>query len=75
MSYKSLYPNLDAELARLGLSKKSLADVIKKRPHTLYDKLNGKTALTLDEARSIKAYVEKKAGQPISFLRLFSITD
>ena len=69
------YPNLEAELARNGINKNELAKVLKMSQDTLYGRLNGKTKLTLDEARVIKSYVEKRAGQPISFLRLFSITD
>ena len=69
------YPNLEAELARTGLSKRALAKQIGISKDTLYNKLNGKSKLTLDEARVIKACVEKQAGQPISFSRLFSITD
>lgn len=69
------YPNLEAELVRIGLTKKELAESLKINPNTLYNKLNGKSKLTLDEARLIKLLVEKRAGQPISFLRLFSITE
>ena len=69
------YPNLEAELARAGINKNELARVLNISQDTLYGRLNGKTKLTLDEARTIKAYVEKRAGQPISFLRLFSIRD
>lgn len=71
----STYPNLEAELARTGINKNELAKVLKMSQDTLYGRLNGKTKLTLEEARIIKAYVEKRAGQPISFLRLFSISD
>ena len=69
------YPNLEAELARTGLSKTELAKQLGLSKDTLYNKLNGKSKLTIDEARVIKACVEKQAGQPISFLRLFSISD
>lgn len=69
------YPNLEAELARLGLKKQDLAKALGVNKDTVYSRLNGKTDLTLKEARIIKAYVEKEAGQPVSFLRLFSITE
>jgi DNA-binding XRE family transcriptional regulator len=75
--YKSdiLYPNLEAELARAGIDKKELAKVIGKSKNTLYSRLNGKTELTLSEARIIKAYVERKTGRIFQFTRLFNINE
>lgn len=70
-----LYPNLEAELARAGIDKKELAKVIGKSKNTLYSRLNGKTELTLSEARIIKAYVERKTGRIFQFTRLFNINE
>ena len=49
-----MYPNLNAELARLGWSRKVLADKLKIRYATILDKLNGKYPLTYDECVRIK---------------------
>lgn len=49
-----MYPNLEAELARKGWSKKKLSEILGKRYYTVIDKLNGKYPLTLMEARAIK---------------------
>lgn len=50
-----MYPNLDAEMARLGLRRKDLADkIFSGRTATVSDKLNGKYPLLLDEAIRIK---------------------
>lgn len=70
-----IYPNLEAELARLEIKKVELAKLIGKSPNTIYSKLNGKTELTLSEARLIRAYIEKKKQEPVSFLRLYGIRD
>lgn len=49
-----MYPNLNAELARLGWSRKVLADKLEVRYATILDKLNGKYPLTYDECVRIK---------------------
>ena len=41
-----MYPNLEAELARKGWSKKKLSEILGKRYYTVIDKLNGKYPLT-----------------------------
>ncbi len=50
-----MYPNLNAELARKGWTKKVLAIKINKRYATLIDKLNGKTDITYQECLAIKS--------------------
>jgi plasmid maintenance system antidote protein VapI len=70
-----LYPNLEAELARAGIDKKEIAKVIGKSKNTIYSRLNGKTELTLSEARIIKAYLERRTGRVLQFTRLFNIND
>lgn len=49
-----IYPNLEAEMARLGLKRKDLAAALGVRSATIYDKLNGKYQFTLNEAKIIK---------------------
>lgn len=49
-----MYPNLNAELGRLGWSRKVLADKLEVRYATILDKLNGKYPLTYDECVRIK---------------------
>lgn len=50
-----MYPNLDAEMARLGLKRKDIAlEVFNGRTATVSDKLNGRYPLLLDEAVEIK---------------------
>lgn len=48
------YPNLEAELARKNIKRKELAELLKVRPATIYDKLNGKYPFTVNEAMTIK---------------------
>ena len=42
--------NLEAEIARKNLTKQNVADCIGINKRTLYDKLTGKTAFTINEA-------------------------
>lgn len=48
------YVNLEAEIARKGLSKKEIAETLGVRLATVYDKLKGKYPFTLDEALKMK---------------------
>lgn len=50
-----MYPNVNAELGRLGWSRKDLSIKIGMRYMTLVDKLNGKYPLLLSEAIKIKS--------------------
>ena len=49
-----LFPNLRAELARKGMSIPQLAELTGIKTTTLYDKFNGRSAFTLDEAVLIR---------------------
>lgn len=49
-----MYPNLDAEMARRGLKRKDLIVIFKGRSATVSDKLNGKSPMLIDEAKSIQ---------------------
>lgn len=48
------YPNLNAEMARIRLSTKDIAKVIKKSPATVSNYLNDVTELPLDKAFLIR---------------------
>lgn len=48
------FPNLEAEMARLGIQRKDLAEKLDVRQATISDKLNGKFSFTLDEALQVK---------------------
>lgn len=52
-----MYPNLNAELARIGMTKKELAARMKKRYATILDKLNGKYPITYEECKQIKSCI------------------
>lgn len=49
-----MYPNLEVEMARIGIKRKDLAVLFKNRSATVSDKLNGKSRLLLDEAQEIQ---------------------
>lgn len=50
-----MYPNLEAEIARLKVKKNKLAAMIGVTPTTLSLKLNGKYSLSLNECIAIKS--------------------
>jgi len=49
-----MYPNLNAEIARKGLTRNQLASTLGMTPTTLGLKLNGKAELSLPECLKIK---------------------
>lgn len=49
-----VFPNLEAEMARMGIQRKDLAEKLGVRTATISDKLNGKFPFTLDEVVAIK---------------------
>lgn len=49
-----MYKNLNAELARMGWTRKDLSNATNIRYQTLNEKMNGKTAFTLKEAIEVK---------------------
>lgn len=49
-----MFPNLRAEMARLGLTYKDLADAINKSPQWVESRLLGKTVLPVADAILIK---------------------
>lgn len=52
-----MYPNLEAELARRGMTKLKLAKLLNMRYPTLIDKLNGKSRMYFDDAIRIRSVV------------------
>ena len=50
-----MYKNLEAELARNGISKNSLAKTLNLSQKGLYSKLSGETDFTLTEVMKIKS--------------------
>ena len=49
-----MYPNLNAEIARRGITRKAMAKKLGVSPSTLSIKLSGKGFVTLKEALAIK---------------------
>lgn len=49
-----MYPNLEAEMARVKVTQAALAEVLGITPTTLSFKLNGKSTLSLNECVEIK---------------------
>lgn len=52
---KALFPNLIAEMARIGINKSELAQIIGISVSSIYSKLNGKTNFTLEDMEKISA--------------------
>lgn len=63
-----MYKNLEAELARKGITKGDLAKALQIRPTTLSNKLSGKSIITLKEALTIKSVL----GVEMSLEELFA---
>lgn len=67
-----LYPNLEAELKRYNISRVELAKVIGVSRSNLYTRLIGEKEFSLNEARIVCAFIEKKSGRPMSLKYLFN---
>lgn len=66
-----MYRNLEAEIARSGVTRKEIANVIGCTVGTVCQKLNGKSAFTLSEAKTIKDFL----AVDISIEDLFASND
>ena len=66
-----MFPNLRAELARRNMSIPQLAELVGMKTTTLYDKYNGRTAFTLEEAVKIRDML----GLEMSIEELFQRED
>ena len=64
-----MYPNLEAELARRGMTKLKLAKQLNMRYPTLIDKLNGKRRMYFDDAIRIRNVVCPEADLDYLFER------
>lgn len=49
-----MYKNLEAEMARLGITRGNLAEILNVRYATIIEKMNGKSRFYYDEAMKIK---------------------
>ena len=67
-----LYPNVEAEIMRAQVTRAEVA-AAGMCERTLYNKLSGKTELSISEARMICAFLEKKTGRVQSLKTLFNI--
>lgn len=56
-----MYKNLNAEIARKGLKKKEIADVLKISPAALHLKMTGKKRFYLSEAWEIAKLLENSS--------------
>ena len=56
-----MYKELEAKIAYRGISKKQIAEGINMNYNTLLSKMGGKSKFTLDEAVTIKDYLEEES--------------
>lgn len=68
-----LYPNLEGELQRCGITKQELAKELGFKRLALYKRLTGEVEFSLSEAKIVCAYLEKKSGRAQSLKNLFNI--
>lgn len=67
-----LYPNIRAELARNGLTVSMLADYTGMTSQNVYNKLNGKTAITEKDMKDLQEFFKAKGGGTFTLDYLFS---
>lgn len=67
-----LYPNINAELARNGLTVAMLADFMGMTVQNLYGKLKGKTAITEKDMKAIQEFFKAKGGGAFTLDYLFT---
>lgn len=65
------FPNLSAELARIGMSKPQLAKRANMSMSSLYNKCKGKNDWTLSDMTSIRLLLEELGGQELTIDYLF----
>lgn len=66
-----LYPNIHAELARSGLTIAMLADFMGMTTQNIYNKLNGKTAITQKDMKTIQEFFRVKDSGTFTLDYLF----
>jgi hypothetical protein len=69
---KVLYPNISAELARIGCSIPILADYMGMTTTNLYNKLKGKTTINEKDMKKIQEFFIAKGGGAFTLDYLFS---
>ena len=65
------FVNVKAEMTRARLTVSDVAGEMKISPQALYNKLNGKTKLTLNDMMSIKNILEEKSSGNLTLEYLF----
>ena len=68
---KVLFPNLEAELARITLSKSALSKIIGIASGSVYSKLSGKTEFNLAEMQAIRNVLNQMTEQHFTLDYLF----
>ena len=72
MEKKNLaYPNINAELARSGLTVVMLADYMGMTKQNIYNKLHGRTAITQKDMKAIQEFFSVKGGGTYTLDYLF----
>lgn len=69
-----IFRNLEAELARAGISKITLARVLSVSVSTLYAKLRGEREFKLEEMERIRSYLERETGSELTIDYIFDKT-
>jgi hypothetical protein len=76
MERKTLvYPNLNAELARSGLTVTMLASFMGMTTQNVNNKINGKTAINLRDMKAIQEFFKEKGGGDFTLDYLFKDGD
>lgn len=70
-----LYPNIHAELARSGLTVIMLAEFMGMTTQNVYNKLNGKTAVTQKDMKTIQEFFSVKGCGTFTLDYLFKNED
>ena len=66
-----IYPNLESELSRIGLSKVALARIINISVTSIYSKFNGKSEFNLGEMKNISHCLETMTDKELTLDYLF----
>ena len=66
-----LYPNVHAELARLGVTLWSLAEYMGTSPQNLHNKLRGITNLSVKDMKAIQEFLKVNGGESFTLDYLF----
>lgn len=71
---KTYYPNIRAELARLGLSTADLAEFMNMTRQNVQNKLNGKTSINEKDMKAIQEFFIANGGGAMTLDYLFQTT-